>query len=271
MENNIPEVTKQSIVEENIAPITPPPVDAPQQSSNLILIISGIILAILVIAASGYIFMNKKNNTTSLKPTPTKIIEVSPTQIPTVTPLTTSSSASLIKDTGVPNQKRYTNSKYKFTFIFPTKISEENMEIKEIDNKIYIYNPKYSYTTGQYIEVFQKTPTDTLDQAIQKQLLAGISPKDCFVKDTKPDTAAAFPATYQVKTLGYPVDQNSDVPGFAQSNKCPSPYQESNGLSYFLGDTKHPNVYLFFSIGQQSFMVDPKSNKPWHDTIEFLD
>lgn len=240
-------------------------------ANRLSLIIIAVLLA-LIIFIGGYLFAQKGNLKKEIMPTPSQSAQtVSPTVMPTITQVTSSPTlTSKIEENGKPNQKIYTNYKYGFKFIFPTQLGEEVIDLKEISNKIYVYNTKYPYTQGQYIEIFEKSESDTLDQAIQKQLLTNISPKDCFVKDAKPDSSAAFPSSYQVKTLSYPVDENSDVPVFAQTNKCPSPYAATNGLSYFLGDSNHPKAYLFFSIGQYAITIESQSSKPWQDTIEFL-
>lgn len=228
----------------------------------------GIIGVGFLVALGGYLLAQKNNQQKVSAPSPTPIVRQTTTPGPILTPTPIASPS--IQDAGVIGQKLYTNPQFGISFIFPAKQGEDVLDIKTVGNKIYVYDTKYSYTQGQYVEVFQKTADETLDLAIQKQLLANISSKDCFVKDAKPDGGAVFPSSFVVKTIGFPVDPNSNLPAFAQTNKCPIPYTESNGLSYFLGDTKHPKIFLFFSIGQQAFVVDSKTNKTWQDTIEFL-
>jgi hypothetical protein len=179
-------------------------------------------------------------------------------------PVATTPAAASITDTGMAGQKLYTNPQAGISFLFPTEVGDETIDVKQVGSKIFVYNTKYPYTQGQYVEVFEKNSPDTLTQGIQKQFLTNIPAKDCFVKDAKPDSTAKFPASYEVKTLGYPVDENSDAPYFAQANKCPEPYAQTNGLSYFLGDTQHPKNFLFFSIGQYGI-------GNWQDTVKFLD
>jgi len=224
---------------------------------------TGILGVGILVAVVGFL-LGQRNDVSPKQasvPVQTTVVTVTPTQ--TQEPFT--------QDTGVANQKRYTNPKIGISFIFSTSaFGQDTLDVKEVGNRIYMYDTKYVYTQGQYIEVFQKDAGDTLDQAILKQFLTNISSKDCFVKDTKPDKYANFPASYVFKTIAYPVDQNSDVPMFAQSNKCPEPYTETNGIAYFLEDTKHPNTFLFFSIGQQGFPVEKNSQTMWQDTIEFL-
>lgn len=229
-----------------------------------------------VILSAGFAFAiigyslgrDNKQKQTVILTTPTILQN---TESPTVTSTAAVDLRSSVKDTGVVNQKKYTNPGYKISFIFPSKVEDGAVDVKELGNKIYVYNTKYSYASGQYVEVFTKTAGDSLEQAIQNKFLANIPVKDCFVKEAKPDSGANFPSNFLVKTIGFPIDQNSEVPSFEQSSNCPSPYTESNGLSYFLMDVKHPGIFLFFSIGQYAFYIDNKSNKTWQDTIEFLD
>jgi hypothetical protein len=248
------------------------PLDNPKSSSNILAIIfkyvaigTGIAGIGILMAVGGFL-LGQRNNVSKKQvaaPTPTVVV----TQVPTQTPNLESS----IKDTDIAGQKRYSNPRFGISFIFPTTVEGESVDIKESGNKIYVYNTKSPYTQGQYIEVFQKDVTQTLDGAIQKQFLSGISPKDCFVKETKADSYLGYPVSFVFRTIGYPINENSDVPYFAQANKCPEPYTATNGLAYFLGDTKHPKAYLFFSIGQYAIPIAENSKVTWQDTIKFLD
>jgi len=219
----------------------------------------------VLVAVGGFLLGQKNDSTQKQAAAPVQTAAVTATITPALATETS------ITDTGVANQKRYTNPKVGISFVFSTSaFGDDTLDIKEVGNKIYMYDTKYPYTQGQYIEIFQKDAADTLDQTIQKQFLTNISPKDCFVKDTKPDNYTGYPASYVFKTIGFPVDENSDVPMFAQANKCPVPYTESDGVAYFLGDTKHPKMFLFVSIGQQGFPIEKNSQTMWQDTIQFL-
>jgi hypothetical protein len=56
----------------------------------------------------------------------------------------------------------------------------------EVNRSIYIYDPSSQhYTDGQFIEVFNKNPQDSLAVAIQKTILIGYAEKDCFVTNYK--------------------------------------------------------------------------------------
>jgi len=249
--------------------------EAPKQNSlytvfKYVAVGTGILGIGFLIALGGFLLAQNNQKTKTQGTTVQTQITAPASKAPAIT-TAPKDLTSTIKDNGVSNQKVYTNPKFGIEFIFSDKFAGEKMDVKEAGNKIYVFDTKYPYTQGQYIEVFDKDVSDNLDQAMQKQFLTNISSKDCFVKISKPDSAAKFPVNFEVRTLGYPVDLSSDLPSFAQSNKCPAPYAESNGLSYFLGDINHPKLYLFFSIGQQEFPISEDSNIPWQDTIKFLD
>lgn len=227
---------------------------------------TGILGIGVLIAVGGFLLGQKNNQQKALTSSPTPIVRQ--TAVPSLTPTAAPIASPSIIDTGVANQKRYTNPKVGISFIFSTNSLGMPFDVKEQGNKIYVYDTKYPYTQGQYVEVFQKSPQDTLSQAIQKQFLTNISANDCFVKDLKLNSY--YPVSFEEKTLSFPADPSSDLPSFAQPNKCPTPYAESNGISYFLGDTKHPNIFLFLSIGQQGFPIEENGQKMWQDTIEFL-
>lgn len=187
--------------------------------------------------------------------------------LPTTAPVQ-DSKASNISPT-IISQKLFADTQLGISFVYPQQFSGIVPEVKKDGNKIYVFDSKFPYTQGQYIEIFKKLPSDSLDSAIQKQFLSGISPLDCFTKDYS-STNSNYPASYHQKTLGYNPDPNSDLPYWAQDNKCPKPYPESNGISYFLGDDNHPNIFIFVSIGQYGIPVQEGSKTMWQDTIKFL-
>lgn len=225
------------------------------------LFIISIVIVVTAVGLGGY-FLGLKNTNKPVQQTAT-VSNPSPTTTITNTPTPTTIPASYTKDIGA-NQKKYVSPKLGISFLYEVTQGEETMSVKEIDDKIYINSTRFLYTTGQYVQEFQKSPTDSLDQAITKQFLSNYSPFTCFIKAGKPDANAQYPSNYVVDTIGYP----NTYTFF--NNKCPQPYTESNGLSYFLMDTKHPNIFLFFYIGQQPIIGDSTTNKTWQDTITFL-
>jgi len=194
------------------------------------------------------------------------IVDLSlPTSSPTQNPTSQPSVSSI-----TPDPKRYINNQLGISFIIPAGFSDKASGIKVDGNKIYVYDTDYPYDQGQYVEVFNKDTKDTLEQAIQKTLLANISPEDCFVKNYQFSQTNPYPSSYQLKTLGYKYDANSDLPFWAQENNCPKPYEESNGISYFLGDSLHSDTFLFVSIGQYGLPIEKNSTTMWEHTIQFL-
>lgn len=179
--------------------------------------------------------------------------------------------------TGTTNQKIYVSPKLGISFMYPLVSGGQDIEVKEEGNKIYIYYKKDNMqpSNGQFVEVFSKDISDSLEQAIQKRFLTNISPTDCYVEDVKPvipadGSGGSFPESYQFKTIGFPIVENGTDPWFLKSSKCPSGYAKTNGIRYFLGDTQHPKTFVFFSIGQYAIM-DEATKTPWQNTIKFLD
>jgi len=233
-----------------------------------------IIIFALALVAAGY-FMGHKGppqiGNEIVQVTPTTGVNLAPSPTTVVTPLVSSAPAtSTTVATGVTGQMRFTSPAAGISFLFATSANGGTYGVKEVGDTIYVYDTKFPYTQGQYVKVFPKSPTDTLDQAIQKALLTGIEPKDCYVAAKQSDPNVKYPATYAFRTLNYPTDPNSDVPAFAQTNKCPAAYAATNGISYFLGDSAHPKTFLFFSIGQYGIDSAPNSQTMWQDTVEFL-
>lgn len=169
---------------------------------------------------------------------------------------------------GNPNLKTFTSQSLKVSFDYLEVIPaypDLKVKVETAGNKIYVYTGTKA-EEGQSAEVFKKDKNDTLEQAIRKQFLNGISEKDCFIEDLTSNYK--YPAGYKVVDIGFPYDKNSDIPMFAQENKCPQGYTRSNGIAYFLGDSNHPEIYLYLSIGQYGINAD--NNKMWQDTIRFL-
>jgi hypothetical protein len=192
----------------------------------------------------------------------------------TLTPISPSPAISSSQVSPVPtnaphDQNLFQDPELGISFVKPQPSSGITFEVKRDGQKVYVYNSQTPSTQGQYLEVFPKFPNDTLEQALQKQFLANIDPSDCFVKDYS-SSNSAYPSNFQQKTLGYKVDPNSDLPSWAQDSKCPKPYAVSNGISYFLADPAHPNIFLFVSIGQYGIPVSSQSKTMWQDTIQFL-
>lgn len=265
---------------ENIPqPAQPISQEVPSPShNNKFIIVAAIILVLVIIGGVSYFLGAKSENkapVTTPEPTP-KLLVISPlpsptpsAPLPTFRPPSTSSPSPVVQNTpSNPNIKTYTSNNLKVSFDYSLKqtgISSAPL-IKELGNKIYIYQEGTKAEDGQYIEIFNKSASDSIETAIQKQFLTGISDKDCFVENTT--SKYKYPSPYQVREISYPVDQNSEIPIFMQGEKCPQTYTQSNGISFFLYNPNHPTIYAFLSIGQYGISAD--QGKMWQDTISFL-
>lgn len=262
-------------MENNIVTPAPEVNVVPQKTNSPIVKVLILIIFLLVIIFVGVIAYLLRSNKTEVPETTPPAIVKTPAQTIEAT-LAPTSSASATLPVVTPTSKVNTNPNLK-TFTSDTlKISFEYLEVQPdypkektktgiSGNKVYLYmgtKPE----EGQWVEVFKKDKNDTLKQAISKQFLAGISENDCFVEDVTVNNK--FPPSYKVAEITFPYDPNSDIPFFAIEHKCSKGYTRSNGISFFLADSNHPEIFLFFSIGQYGIKAD--SSKMWQETIRFL-
>ena len=77
-----------------------------------------------------------------------------------------------------------------------------------------------------------------------------------------------YPSSFQIANLKVNSKTQDYATIMSLLNKCPSPYTASNGISYFLADSNHPDKYIFLSIGQYGIYAAP--NVLWNHTIRFL-
>ena len=172
----------------------------------------------------------------------------------------------------------YTSNNLGVSFRYLDKDPSEagkQTKVVETGNTIYVYvvgsNPK---TDGQSITIIPKTPTLTLSQAIQSQLLSNY-PNCKLELDTPPPFSGspAFPEDYQsaqIHPAGWdtlPSNAGLQVHE-AFDNQCPSAYFEDGGASYFLADAKVPDKFAYIALGQYSIMGSTSQNG-WQDTVEF--
>jgi|GEM_PF-1968779 len=264
-----------------VQPILP---TQPEKKSKMPVIIS-ITLSILIIAGVvGYIIFTgqtaKPQPTVSL-PLPTELpmpttnpiqpvvstVSASPTT--KVSPTGATGASPTAKPTMIPNPdgNTFTSNTLGIAFYYSKSMgSDKTTTIKttESGTKMYIYESTMQPDTGQSIERFAKSATDTLSQAITKKFLTGIPITDCFVQldPVKPKP------TVTKATISYPIPANADLPNFTYGEKCPDGYSESNGIAYFYEDSNYPDRFYFIKIGQYSIPANntnPESK--WQDTI----
>lgn len=270
--------------EQTTAPEPQPVAPTTKPQGQLSGIMIGIMLTFILLALGvvGYLFGSKKITiqtqptacTTDAKicpdgtsvgrrppscefdPCPTKIVSTStPSAVSTLAPN--------------PNGNTFYSSAKGVGFYYADKMfgGNEVVVVKEESNKIIVYpqNPSGA-AGGQYVEIFTKTTADTLAQAIKKQFLSNIPETDCFVKkqiSTDPNIEKA--------TISYPIPADATEPNFTYGEKCPQGYSESNGMAYFWFDTRFPNRYYYFSIGQYGIQAyNGKESPLWQDTFQVL-
>lgn len=211
-----------------------------------------ILVAILILGVLGFLtynfFISKTpvlsipNNLTSQKPTTNS--ETSPNN---------------------PNAKLFLSETLKVQFSYNPNYENTSFSVKETENKIYVYMSTTKAEDGQYLEVFTKDANDSLETAIQKKFLVGYNSTNCFVEtiENKDGTGMAK------AIISYPPPSDPDEPFFANSDKCPAVYSQSNGISYFLYDKNFPDKFLFVSIGQYGIKSGVRESL-WQQTIKFI-
>lgn len=216
----------------------------------------------------GYLFYQNqqlKNQAYHTSPSDnvSPVLEKDPS--PTVEP--TIPAASYTEETNVPNQKKYTSPRLGISFLYLSPSGGSNWGIKEIGNKIYVYDFNFDYDSGQYLELFTKDSGQTLKQAIVQTFLEGYSSDDCLA--TSSPASGKYPATYIEGNIIVP-GEFTDMEEMSQKwQLCPQTYTRTNGISYFITDEDHPESFVFFSIGQYAISAGP--DLTWQDTITFLD
>lgn len=170
-------------------------------------------------------------------------------------------------------QKRYISAKLGVEFIYLEKIGTNTIKVKEIGNKIYIYDSLLAPESGQYIEVFSKDVNMSFDEALTKRFLTTAEYKEnCKVTGNflSVGNSAKYPDNIKFGNIEVSKDHSDVEELFKLLEKCPSPYTQSNGISYFIYDTENPDKYGFVSIGQYSIPSD-NDGGVWQDTVRFVD
>ena len=148
--------------------------------------------------------------------------------------------------------------------------------------RVYVYyDDNVPDDPGQYVEVRHKDPAVSLEQAIQKQILSGYAAADCMLAahDLAEDSGAPAPDGYRYAMIlpRVPPTVSAADDAFAteiaQAQKCPPVYTAAGGDAYFMEDTRHPERFFFFKIGQYSlFSAGPAgADVPWQSTLRVID
>ncbi len=213
-------------------------------------------LVILLLPKLYSLFTSKQNQVIVGK---TYHVSPFPTAGPTVTPIP---------------PKTFTSTNLGISFQYPSDIGSK---IFEEGNKIHIDATREHPDDGFSIEVFQKTASEPLTDAIKRQFIQGYPTDTCEAKmvdssfDPGTRKAPQHP-TYQYAIISLTQAAQDKYTTLDERGKvCPYLYTFlGNGTEYFLADTAHPTKYLFLNIGQSGLPL-VGLDYDWQGTISFLD
>jgi len=176
---------------------------------------------------------------------------------------------SYIENTDISNQKKYVNPELGISFLYLEHDDDgkNKTSTKQIGNKIYVYDEAYSYDSGQYVEIFNKEPSMSLEETLKKVFLEGYSTNDCVV--VAETLHSSYPTSYVQANIKVPGEFTDMEEMSTKWQKCPKDYTQTNGMSFFLMDQNHSDKFAFFSIGQYGISAN-KDDTLWQDTVEFI-
>lgn len=138
--------------------------------------------------------------------------------------------------------------------------------VEEKDNTIYVYLEGTPSEEGQFVRVFSKDPSLTLQQAVERQFLQTSDPAACYVQ-AGIDVNSSLPSTGVAAVIAYPISTDGDD-WLERADQCPAGYSLTNGLSYFWTDKDTADTFVFFSIGQY-YIPASSVGTSWHTTLRF--
>ena len=263
-----------------------------QQSSRAgLLALTFLVIIILAAGCAGTVLgpvptvAPAATNALSATPPPALTAVPSPTAAPTASSVPTPAPTG----TSVPTQVPYTGAVRNshigaggeiatFTsqalgirFDYPTALDGRRVGVKETGDKVYVYIEPLPPEAGQWVQVYRKTPAQSLEDAIRQQVLKEVSSQDCqVVSSDDPVAGQVNPPTFRFARIDVPRTPGEDYESLiAKAKKCPQPYAAIGGIAYFLADTAHPDRFLFFSIGQYGIPLG--KDRTWQSSIVFLD
>lgn len=196
---------------------------------------------------------------------------LSPSITSVPTPTSTPADETVNSDLIGANWKTYTSEKLSLTFTYLVNQNDQKIIVKENGNRICVtYDPQDNKCSeGQFLEVFDKSKTQRLEDAIKNKFLVTYSPEDCFIDSDPVHYEDIHPAmrNYEIAEITFPKTSDPNLPWWTNAEKCPQMYTSTNGVSYFLMDKDHSDKYLYFHIGQ--YGIESGNNKLWQDTVMF--
>jgi hypothetical protein len=179
----------------------------------------------------------------------------------------------------------YTSEALGIAFDYAPEVGTFKAVIKEDGRKISVGDA--NSLNDQYIEVFTTKENVSIIDNVTNTLLADYSLDDCRITeplkaDDPINSSGAYPLdeNFLVFTIEANVDysQFSDLEALSPYfQKCPVNYLSAGGIQYFAYDTRVPNKYIFYTIGQYpawSASSEPDradKNLTWIQTIRFIE
>lgn len=238
-------------------------------SRRTALLVAGILLLILL----GLLSYSAVAGRHTVSPTPTPTISTTPTASPSAQPTATPA----VVPTAVAGGTLFLSQDLGISFSYAATSMGAHFTAKEVGNTIHVYDPQYGDTTGQYVQVFAKNPSDSIKDAITKIILKGYDPKNCPIilnpgNSKVLPSANSRPSSYETASIQWASDNLNGNLVPSDPSKCPAPYTSTASPVYFLEDTNHPNKLLFIYAPQQPIMASTDSSVQlvWQDTIRVL-
>ncbi|MBX4191216.1 MAG: hypothetical protein KW804_00215 [Candidatus Doudnabacteria bacterium] len=224
-------------------------------------ILVGLLLVALIIVLAVVFGQNKKDNTE----TPTN--QTDQKNNPENNNQSNDASSQL-----TPGTKTYTSDKLGITFTYNPKPSGNfEVTVTEVGDKIYLHGTNEKPEQGKMIQVFTKTGSQSLAEAIKSKFLKGYSDKDCFVENIARNADDPRPDSYIFAEISYPPPSNAGDPFWQNANKCPQPYSKTNAVQYFMANTEIPTKYVFLQLGQDSITdAGTESKQDWSSSIRII-
>lgn len=242
------------------------PLPTSKRGANIVILLLVAILALgVLVSGIGFLVLQRSNQKSQPEPTAT---------IPTPTPEAEKITAPEEEELA-PGQKRYTSSELGVTFLYLENQNDQTVAVKEEGDKVYVYikefitdGKKDNYLGGQWIEIFSKDPSQSLEDAIKEKFLTGYRESDCFVSPYTSQSSSPYPSSFETAVISYPPPTDESEPFWVNSEKCPAIYSKSNGMAYFLMDKNNPDRFAYLSIGQYAILSDTDSG--WQNTVKFI-
>ena len=163
----------------------------------------------------------------------------------------------------------YTSPALGIRFSYLPSQNGQTIQVVEQGDKIYVYPANMEPTAGQWVQVLRKPAGESLVDAITREIMPGHPTQNCQVVQLAHPTGAAGQASdFEYAGIVVPPVPGEELEAMLPRwRTCPQPYTVVGGIGYFQSDPRHPDKFLFLSIGQYSILAG--DDQPWQETIRF--